>query len=206
MTLPLLKAGAQVTAVDNSAEMLTILREKLSQEGLSADVYEMDVRHLAFDEPFDLVLIPFHAFAELPTADDQRQTLEGIARCLTENGRFICALHNPVMRLQSVDGQLKLMGKFPLEDRQGQLLVWTLQRYNPQNHTVEVKQFFEEYNAEGLMISKRLQELNVNFIDKADFEAMFQAAGFRLIELYGDYSYGAFEVDKSPFMIWVLGR
>lgn len=78
VTLPLLKAGAQVTAVDNSAEMLTILREKLSQEGLSADVYEMDVRHLAFDEPFDLVLIPFHAFAELPTADDQRQTLEGM--------------------------------------------------------------------------------------------------------------------------------
>lgn len=36
LTIPLLEAGIQVTAVDFSAEMLAVLRPKLSQKGLNA--------------------------------------------------------------------------------------------------------------------------------------------------------------------------
>jgi len=46
----------------------------------------------------------------------------------------------------------------------------------------------------------------VNFVEKMEFEGFFKAAGFKTINLYGDYSYAPFDAEKSPFMIWVLGR
>jgi SAM-dependent methyltransferase len=205
LTIPLLKAGARVTAVDNSAEMLAILREKLAGEALEATVHEMDVRQLKFDKPFDLILIPFHAFAELTTLADQQQTLAAIFAHLSKKGSFICALHNPAVRLKSVDAQLHLMGKFPLQN-DGKLLIWTLQTYNPDDDVVDVTQFFEEYDAAGLMVSRRMQELRVNFVEKVNFEGLIHAAGFKVRDLYGDYSSAPFDAEKSPFMIWELGR
>lgn len=63
--------------------MLRRLRAKLQQRGLAADVYEMDVRELALPQRFDLIMIPFHASAELPRGDDQRRTLSRIRDHLT---------------------------------------------------------------------------------------------------------------------------
>lgn len=206
VTLPLLRAGADVTCVDNSPEMLAILRQKLDRAGLKADVREMDVRHLAFDRRFDLALIPFHALAELPSAADQASTLKGIYAHLSDGGRFICALHNPPVRLKAVDGQLHLAGRYPLDHGQGRLLLWILQTYSPDRHGVEIMQFFEEYDPAGRMVARRMIELSVNFVEKAAFETMIRAAGFKTVALYGDYACAPFQEDTSPFMIWVLQR
>jgi SAM-dependent methyltransferase len=202
VTLPLVRAGADVTCVDNSPMMLAVLRDKLSRENLSADVREMDVRQLAFDQRFDLVLIPFHALAELPTIEDQQAALQAIHAHLADGGRFICALHNPPVRLKSVDGLLHLIGKHDLPDTQGRLLAWILQTQRHQQ--VEIAQFFEEYDRAGQMVTRRMIELHVNFVEKARFEAMIQAAGFAVEALYGDYARSPFDESTSPFMIWVL--
>ncbi len=75
VSLPLVRAGVQLTCVDNAPEMLARLRQKLVQEQLSAQVYEMDVRRLALDKQFDLILLPFHSFSELVSAIDRKQAL-----------------------------------------------------------------------------------------------------------------------------------
>ena len=204
VSLPLIEAGSRVTCVDQAPQMLEVLREKLAKQRLTADVRVQDVRQLALGKRFDLILLPFHAFAELPSSDDQRQTLHAIYEHLAEGGRFICALHNPPVRLKSVDGLLHLMGKYP--SAQGRLLVWILQTQRPESGLVEISEFFEEYDAANRMVARRLLEMQVSFLAKRDFEALAQAAGFRVLSLYGDYAYGAFDETASPFMIWVLGR
>lgn len=204
ITLPIARAGVRLTAVDNAAEMLALLRDKLASEGLTAEVQFMDVRQLAFDRCFDLILIPFHAFAELTSEDDQRQTLNGIYRHLAEGGRFICALHNPPVRLRAADGQLKRIGSYPRPE--GKLLVWIRQAYDPARKLVDIAEFFELYTASGELISRRLLEMSANFIEKAQFERLVHEAGFNVLDIYGDYQYAPFDEATSPFMIWVLGR
>lgn len=204
VTLPLARAGARLTCVDNSAEMLALLREKLASEGLTADVQQMDVRQLSFDRRFDLILIPFHAFAELTSEDDQRHTLVGICAHLAEGGRFICALHNPPVRLRAADGQFRLIGSYPRPD--GKLLVWIRQAYDPARKLVDIAEFFELYNAAGEMTSRRLLEMSASFIEKPQFERLIEQAGFTVEALYGDYQYAPFDEASSPFMIWVLRR
>jgi len=95
VSLPLVQADVHLTCVDNAPEMLARLQQKLAREHLSAQVHEMDVRHLTLNKQFDLVILPFHSFAELISATDQKQALASISDHLASGGRCICTLHTP---------------------------------------------------------------------------------------------------------------
>jgi hypothetical protein len=41
---------------------------------------------------------------------------------------------------------------------------------------------------------------------KESFEALAESEGFTPLALYGDYTYGVFDLGKSPFMIWIPHR
>ncbi|MHB0935977.1 MAG: class I SAM-dependent methyltransferase [Armatimonadota bacterium] len=150
VTLPLLEAGVPLTAVDSSPEMLTILRRKLAERGLRAEVVQQDVTALNLPQRFPLIILPFHSFSELLTVEDQQQALQRIHAHLAEGGRFICTLHNPPVRMKGEDGRLRLYGEFPLPD-DGTLLLWGLSQYSPGNPLVSGLQLYEEYDAEGVV-------------------------------------------------------
>lgn len=200
LTIPLLEAGISVTAVDFSQDMLAVLRRKLDQRGLRAAVHQADIRQLNLNRRFNQIIIPFQAFPELTTEDDQRLALARIHEHLSPEGEFICTLHNPPVRLKSVDGQLRLVGRHAQEG--GELLVWLLQRQNA--NQVEVLEFFEQYDALGVLQSKRYSTLTFHLLEKATFERLIEQAGFEVVDLYGDYACAPFDPENSPFMIWRL--
>ncbi len=205
VSVPLIEAGVHLTCVDNSPEMLAILREKLAKRGLVASVYQMDVRDLALREYFDLIFIPFHSFAELVSPSDQHKTLLCVRDHLSETGRFICTLQNPRVRLKRVDGQLRLWGKCPFKD-QGTLLFWGLENYDPDTHLVNGLEFFEEYDSNGIMRSKRAVELHFRIVEKQEFEDLAALVGLKITKVYGDYARSEFDEETSPFMIWELQK
>ncbi|RPI28155.1 MAG: class I SAM-dependent methyltransferase [Chloroflexota bacterium] len=207
VSIPLLEAGVRLACVDISAEMLAILKEKLIRKGLEADLFQMDVCDLELSRQFDQVIIPFHSFAHITSPEDQRKALERIRQHLAPGGTFICTLGNPAIRRQPVDGQLRLFRKYALDQGSGTLLLWLLEKYNPaDDHIVETFEFFEEYDSQGLLRSKRLMELHFRLTGKAEFEALAENAGFKVVSLFGDYSYSEFKHDTSPYLIWILRR
>ncbi len=207
VSLPLVEAGIKLTCVDKFPEMLAILRDKLERRGLCANVVQMDVCELNLSKRFDLVIIPFHSLSEIVSLDDQRKALTRIRKHLSPSGRFICTLHNPKTRTRFVDGTLQLCGKYSLESGQGTLLFWLLQDYDStDNHIVEGLEFFEEYDAKGILKSKRLMGLRFRLTWKEEFQELAKSVGFKVAALYGDYSYSEFHEESSPFMIWVLGN
>ncbi len=205
VSVPLVEAGVRLTCVDGSAEMLVRLREKLAERGHSATIVHSDVRRLNLGKQFDLVIIPFHSFAELVSPDDQRDVLTRIHRHLRTGGRCICALHNPAVRRQTADGQLRLLGRFPPAGQQATLLVWGLATYDPATRVIAGAQFYEEYDADGMLRRKRLLDIRFALIEHEQFEAQATSAGLRVAALYGDYDYAPFE-ESSPYMIFVLEK
>jgi len=204
VSIPLIEAGIKLTCVDLSKESNTILENKLRQLGLKADVYQMDVCELELQKKFDMIIIPFHSFVHITSPDNQRKALGRIQQHLLPNGKFICTLGNPNLRKKAVDGQLRLFRKYPLPNMQGALLLWTIENNNPDDHQViEAMQFYEEYDAKGLLKSKRLLELHFRLSSKDEFEELAKTAGFKINAFYGDYSYSEFN-DNSPFMLWIL--
>ncbi|MGD1952524.1 MAG: class I SAM-dependent methyltransferase [Leptolyngbyaceae cyanobacterium] len=206
ISLPLIEAGARLSCVDKSPEMLAILERKLAQHGLSATVHPVDVCQLDLNKQFDRILLPFQSFAEILSQHEQRQALDRIHQHLSSNGRFICSLHNPKIRLKTVDGRLKLRAHPPLPDASGSLMLWTMETYDPDNKIVHGLQFIETYDPQGTMRAKRFMEIQFSVLEKETFEAMLNDAGFKTLALYGDYAYGDFQPMTSPFMIWVLAR
>jgi SAM-dependent methyltransferase len=205
VSVPLLEAGVKLTCVDISAELNAILENKLKQVGLKADIYHMDVCELDIPKKFDMIIIPFHSFAHITSPTDQRKALERIHQHLLPGGTFICTLGNPALRQKAVDGQLRLLRKYPLPGNQGSLLLWVKENINPEDdRIVEAMQFYEEYGADGVLKSKRLMELHFRLSKKDEFDELAKAAGFKVKTIYGDYSYAEFREDSSPFMIWFL--
>jgi len=207
VSIPLLEAGVKLTCVDLSSELNAVFARKLHQAGLHAEIVQMDVRELALGREFDLVIIPFHSFAHLVTPADQRKALQRIQRHVRPGGIFICTLGNPAVRSQTIDGQLRLFRRYALPDRKGNLLLWILEKPNPEDpHIVEAMQFFEEYDAQGLLTARRLMELAFRLTGRDEFEQLAVQAGFKIKAFYGDYTYADFKADSSPFMVWILEK
>jgi hypothetical protein len=66
-------------------------------------------------------------------------------------------------------------------------------------------EFFEVYDADGLLRSKGLMEIHYALIGREEFEAMTESIGFRVVSLHGNYAGSEF-CETSPFMIWTLQR
>ncbi len=205
VSLPVLRAGVRLTCVDLSGEMLARLRDKLAEEHLAADVYQMDVRELAIGKQFSLIFIPFHAFSELVSTEDQRAALGRIHTHLASGGRFIITLHNPPIRLKNVDGTLRLTGKQRVGENEN-LLFWMWQSYDPSTRIVSGLQFYEQYDAQGHLEFKRMLEIRFALITRAEFAELAAAVGFRVQALYGNYDCSPFDEETSPFQIWILTK
>jgi hypothetical protein len=185
--------------------MLAKLQNKLSARNLKAEIHQADIRSLALDRRFKQIIIPFQAFPELTSEVDQRLALERIYEHLAHDGIFICTLHNPTARTKSIDNQLRLAGEHKLANGH-QLLVWLLQRYRSNRELVDVLEFFEEYDEQGLMCAKHYSSLQFKLLQKEQFENLLRETGFEIVNLYGDYQYCPFDTQTSPFMIWVLKK
>jgi SAM-dependent methyltransferase len=204
VSVPLIEAGVRLTCVDISPELLGCLRDKLQARGLQATVLAMDVRELSLPQQYDLIILPFHSFSELVLEADQRAALARIREHLSPTGRFICTLQNPAVKLKTIDGQLRLWGKFALSDPPGTLLLWGMQQLGPDRRIVEGLQMYEEYDGNGLLRSKRLMELRYCLHSRDEFAHLAGTMGFRVERLYGDYEYGELHEMTSPFTVWVL--
>lgn len=205
ISVPLAKAGVDLTCVELSGYMLAKLRDKLTEIGLSAETYEQDVSELALPRrSYALALLPFQSFAELPSPEAQRATLAAVAAHLRPGARFICTLHNPPVRGRQIDGQLRLLGTVPLLGREGTLMLWSVQQRRPDSPEVQAAQIYEIYDADGRMVEKRFLDVRFRLVEREEFRSMAEEAGFRVLDLYGDYERTPFRDETSPYMIWVL--
>ncbi|ESA36833.1 methylase involved in ubiquinone menaquinone biosynthesis [Leptolyngbya sp. Heron Island J] len=206
ISLPLIEAGAALTCVDKSPEMLAILEQKLGQRGLSATLHTDDICDLDLGQQFDRILLPFQSFSEIISSVRQQHALACIHQHLSPHGQFICSLHNPKIRLKTVDGRLKLKARPPMPNGSGSLMLWTMETYDPEDKVVHGLQFIETYDQRGILQSKRFIEIQFSVLEKETFESMLNDTGFNILAFYGDYSYGDFQSMTSPFMIWILGK
>jgi SAM-dependent methyltransferase len=206
LSLPLIQAGVKLTCVDSSLPMLQILKKKLERQGLSAPVIHHDICKMDLNKQFGLIILPFHSFAELVNEADQIKALEVIYKHLAQNGRFLCPLHNPVIRLKTVTNQQHLLGIYPAEKGNKSLLVWSAENYNPITRIVEGVQIYEEYDNEGEMLSRTIMGLKFCLLERAQFEKLALSSGFKIDCLYGDYAYSEFSEESSPVMIFELRK
>jgi SAM-dependent methyltransferase len=206
LSVPLIRAHVPLTCLDNSPDMLAVLREKLRDQGLSASVYQMDASRFSLPQKFDLIIIPFNAFSEFTELAMQQSTLAAIYAHLTDEGRFICTLHNPEIRLRTIDEQVHMRGKYALPDDRGLLYLSSWEKHDAAKNMVSGMQFYELFDRNGSVQWKRYLKIMFYLHSKDSFESLARSQAYQIEALYGDYDRSAFQPQASPFMIWILRK
>lgn len=205
VSIPLLKAGIDLTCVDYSKEMLAVLEKKVTENGLECSIHNMDITELALKEKYDLIMLPFNSLSEIVDKEKHQKTLNGINQHLSDKGVFICTMHNPQIRLKTIDGVLRFMGKYHLENERTLVMTYVF-NYNKDTQIVSGLQFYEVYDKANTLIWKRNLDVNFYLFEKEEFERLIEHSGFKVVDLYGDYSYSSFDDKVSPFIIWKLKK
>ena len=205
VSLPLAEAGVDLTCVDRSGEMLAVLRRKLETRRLECSVVEAEITGLSLEHRYNLIIIPFNAFSEILGTPAQREALRRIRAHLAESGCLVCTLHNPAVRIPTLDGRLRLLGRFPMAGG-GVLTVQSLMHYDASTQIAHGTQFYEIADERGALSRKR--ELGVSFylFTRDEFERLAGAAGLAVISIWGNYDRSGFDPAASPSIIWTLGK
>lgn len=195
----LVEAHPNVTCVDRSAAMLSVFRKKPKLAGMPAIC--ADVCELPLGPNYDLVVLPFNSFAELTNREDQVRALAEVARVLRPDGRFICTLHNPAVRRQTLDGEARQIGRFRTDRGD-----WTVTATgSARGSLAESAQVYVCRDGHGRVVERLEQTVQFALIERKEFEEMAMAAGLVVESTRGDYEEGVVS-DSSPFLIWSLRR
>ena len=92
-------AGAAITGIDGSHQMLERCRAKLAAESreVQARVHlaQHDMRDFVLGTTFSLIIAPFRVVQHLTTPDDQLRFLAAVSRHLAPGGRLVFDVFNP---------------------------------------------------------------------------------------------------------------
>jgi SAM-dependent methyltransferase len=210
VTQALVAPARRVTCVDSSPAMLRVLAERF-EAGTAATVPSpaprvacCDVRALPFRGPFDLTLIPFNSLAEVLDPADRHRTLREVWRTLAPSGRFVCTLHNPAVRLLTLDGAERPLGTFDLPG--GRRLEVTAEGSHDGSGLAQSSQRYRIVDLQSHLAEEFRQDVLFALISREEMEAAADQEGFELLALYGDYDESSFDARSSPFMIWRFRR
>jgi SAM-dependent methyltransferase len=204
LSLPILKAGLELTCVDYSEGLLSVLAGKLASMGLHAEVLERDVRDLGLSG-FDYAFIGFNSFSELLTKGDQVAALRSTRHALRPDGVLILSLYNPAVRAPELDGQWRERGPFPLQGG-GQLEMRGRYLLDPEIGIVVGAQAYREFDARGALTREVEMPMRFRLPEARELEALAAEEGFAPRRWWGDYQGARYEPERSPFIICELQR
>lgn len=185
VTIPLAKAGFQVTGLDNSESMLERARAKAIPK---VEFILGDMRDFSLDQKFQTILLPFNALGLLHSVNDVVQCLNCVQEHLDQDGQFIISMYNP---------DLNLLFRSPNETREGFRYLdpesddeVVISESNIYDRATQLNTIHWHYTIGTRQFETQLK-LRVFF--PQELEALLSFCGFAVQEKFGDF-------DRTPFL------
>ncbi len=132
--------------------------------------------------------------------------LESIREALVKGGRFVCVLHNPTIRLETIDGTMRTLRRVPHPSGCGEVVLRSRLAFDERERIASGVQIFEERSDDGRVLCERRMEMRFTLPTHEEFEARARQAGFTVDALFGDYDRSPYVEATSPHLIWRLQR
>jgi SAM-dependent methyltransferase len=179
LMIPTLEAGVDCDGLDVEPAMLDALRAKLAARGLSAGVYEADMRSFKLERRYALIAIGFNSFLHNLTQDDQIATLRRCREHLAPGGCLqLMVFHPSAEKLIQWSGAESFVKELPLPDG-GRL------RVHDKAHDDRVEQIrrmtrrLEFLDAAGHKTNEESLTFDLRYVFKPEMELLLRVAGFR---------------------------
>ena len=192
ITIPLLRKGFTITAVDNSPQMLQILQKKA---GNKVETVLSEMISFQLKKKFKFVFISYSSFQQLLTQKEQLQCLQRINEHL-ENGGVLAMDINPY-----ICDEPDILGKthhYTAEFPPGNSTVTMytshrIDRINQVKHWEDTYLEIDKAGSERTFVNHiSLKECSIESIKK-----LLGKCGFEIENIYGDFDLGPVKEDSS---------
>ena len=197
LMLELAKSGFDISGIDNSKDMLSVLKKKALKMGINPQIKHADMRDFSLDRMFRTVTVPFSTFLHLLTTKDQEAFLSSVRKHLLQEGILIIDVFNPDLdrpeqllrhQITAKDGLGRTVSKFASQTFNKTLQV---------SHT----HFFIDVTEKTGSLKRITVDFKHKYLFHRDLRQLLERNGFRIMETYGDYNKERFSERDSPRLI-----
>lgn len=182
LAVPLVEAGHDVTAVEASEAMVGVGREK----GGNVRWVVGDMRTAEPGEQYGLAVCAFNSFLCLPSLEDALAFLGNAKRHLLAGG--LLGIEISAFSPEELAGEPSLRHDFSrLLSGGGTLDRLSVSRYDPASQLLDMRLFYELYDASGALTSKRAHGLTIRVTGRDELLLMLRLAGFEVEAIYGGF-------------------
>lgn len=175
------KKGFSVHGIDLSENMVEVAKAAARDSGLGPnDVYfeSGDIRRIALNRKFNLVVSLFHVMSYQTTNDDLRQTLTSVRKHLDPGGLFVFDFwYGPTVL--NLKPQAKLL---QLEDEDFRIARQTLPEHFPDLNVVNVRFELDVEQKSKNQKERFIENHRMRYLFIPELEAMLKETGFSLQE------------------------
>jgi SAM-dependent methyltransferase len=203
ITLPLLRAGVSVTAVDRSPAMLARARERAdrltSTERGRLELVEGDLCELRLRRKFALVLATFNLLMHMYTRRDVERALRRIHAHLTPRGRFACDVLMPDLGVLRRDSARFYRCRPIFDPSDGHRYAYAEQfAYDPSSQVQTVSMHFQRLDKPDVL---RMTPLVLRFFFPQELLALLHYNGFEVLRHEGDFAGDPLAADSESQVI-----
>lgn len=191
--IPSARAGAEVTGLDISPDMLSHCRKLLAGEtGKVRDritLHQGDMADFNLGRKFALITTPFRSFQHLATVEEQLSALKCVHGHLQRGGTFVLDIFDPDLEILTDYGRVEEFGEeppFPLEDGTQVVVSYRNPSVDTVNQIVHCEMIFERNPPEGGSV-RHVQEFIMRYTFRWEAEHLLHRAGFRVSSVLGGY-------------------
>jgi SAM-dependent methyltransferase len=205
--IPVAEAGVEITGLDASEAMLSVLHRKISalDDGVRdhIELVEGDMTNFALGRRLSLVMIPCRTFLHPLTVEEQRRALGCIREHLADDGRLIMNVFDP--RLDALLNDSSVVAEERIDAKTGNRVVMrSSAKHDPERQVLDADFTVEEFDGDGKMVSQVHAPLTLRWIYRYEMQHLLELCGFQVEALYGDF-------ERRPFryggeQIWVARR
>ncbi len=191
-SVPLAKAGFDVTAVDLQAFLLGKAEEYATRENVAIEFVEEDMRQFKRTESFDLIINMFSSFGYFENPKEDIKVLENASHSLRSGGRIVLDIRGK--EIHAMENVENFSHEMPNGD-----LIFHRTRTNDdwtRAHSTWVYVHGERAHTFAL---------TYNLYSGAELRALLRKAGFSDVQVYGDLK-GAPYNHKAKRLVAVAGK
>jgi SAM-dependent methyltransferase len=200
--IPLIESGLKVDGVDDSPEMLTACRNRLSERGLSADLNESNLQSLDLLHNYEAIIIPGGSFLLIDDREESIQALRKLYEHLEPGGSLIMDVFLP-------DGQFKT-GKvntsiFPFPDGDTITMESKLIEadFFQQRKVTHLK--YEKWR-NGSLIATELQRFAFRWYGVQELALVLEKIGFSQIDICADFHEGKRPTGSNQKIVYLARK
>jgi len=200
VAVPTARHGVAVFGIDQSEPMLRTLNDRIAKEKLPIEFAHGDMRSLALERHFPLVIAPFNVVLHLYNRGDVENFFARVREHMTKDALFVCDLSTPSLLDLARDPKLPY-GLPPFKHpRLGVVRYKEYFEYDPVTQVLLVRMCFRPKGKKAFETV-----LTHRQFFPAEWEALMHYNGFVIEERYGDFHGGPL-VKESEEMVYVARK